>query len=125
MRGRSWATLAICWRSSIDSERVGRLRSVSTNLSVSAFFACSAGETDRLRVSGRFGFSASIICCDDGLGWAMAAPAGRISMAAMTERAMLDFSVSRYPDMVLSPDGLHLMRPERAQYSWDDDRPGR
>src|SRR2546423_244242 len=117
MRGRSWATVAICWRSLMDSDRVGRLRSVSTNLSVSAFFACSAGETERLRVSGCFGFSASMICCDDGLGWAIATPAGRIKAAAMTEPAMLDFSLSRYPDMVLSPNGLHFMLPERAQYS--------
>jgi hypothetical protein len=76
----------------MDSERVGRLRSVSTNLSISAFSACPAGENERLRVTGRLGLSASIICCDDGLGWAMAAPAGRTSAAAMTERAMLDFS---------------------------------
>src|SRR5258708_4117406 len=87
----------------MESERVGRLRNVSTNLSVSAFFACSAGETERLRVSGRLGFSASMICCDDGFCWAIAAPAGRTSATATTERTILDFSLPRCPDMVLSP----------------------
>ena len=90
IRGRDSATLTIFSRSSLDSERVGLLRKVLTNLSVSAFLAWSAGDTERLRVNGALGFKASIICCDDGLLCAIATPAGRTSAAARADEAMVE-----------------------------------
>ena len=64
IRGLSCAMVAIWSRSFDDSERVVRLRSVSTNVLVAASRACSAADSDKLRVSGRFGVNASRIASE-------------------------------------------------------------
>src|SRR5262249_40723866 len=57
MLGRFSAKVTICSRSAVESDRVGRLRRLSTKRASSAFFAASAGEVERLRVR-RGAFSA-------------------------------------------------------------------
>ena len=50
MLGRFWAMIAICSRSAVESERVGRLRKLFMNLNSSALRASSAGDVVRLFV---------------------------------------------------------------------------